>query len=87
MVPVPAAAAVNSPDPVELDGEQVSTDCPDRGRSRFLFADPPCTIPELAAVNAAAAPKKKDEKKNASSGKIKTNGPIAQSVELRTFNP
>ena len=48
-------------------------------------------IPELAAsftaANAAAEPKKERPRKHVSDRNRKANGPIAQSVELRTFNP
>jgi hypothetical protein len=48
-------------------------------------------IPELAAAftaaNAAAEVKKETPERSPSVRNRKTNGPVAQSVELRTFNP
>ena len=48
-------------------------------------------IPELAAAftaaNAAAETKKETPRRSVSARNRKTNGPVAQSVELRTFNP
>jgi hypothetical protein len=77
---------------VEREGEPLSTDGSNRSRSRPPFADgASLAFPEVAAVNAAAnaaaESKKEDAKRSVSSRKRTGNGLIAQSVELRTFNP